>query len=214
MPFQVHARAHCARARALDIVAAPIRAMSALQRTSLIVRRASTKERLPEDCGKATKDERVFDMEHFLPADPVIPIQPPKPLATEPEQRVGTRMADHKRLPHLQRSKAFWEMDKGKSDMGEFMSKEFKGRLCEIFKEAQFLEWPARQCAQYLGHCQAASSNTGYTSRVGKPTTVSTGIDLYINVYVHTKRQCNRTQRLRMFTERKSDRKDKSDQLK
>lgn len=48
-----------------------------------------------------------------------------KPLATEPEQRAGTRMADHKRLPGffgVERSKAFWEMDEVKSsDMNEFM---------------------------------------------------------------------------------------------
>lgn len=84
--------------------------------------RASTKELLREDCGKATKEERVFDTEHFLPADPVIPIQPPPSLSLRNVnrerrlgwRRLGWRAADDSQVC-VERSKAFWEMDEDKS---------------------------------------------------------------------------------------------------
>lgn len=73
-------------------------------------------------------------MEHFLPADPVIPIQPPLSLSLwnlNRPSRLGWRITNDSQVC-VQRSKAFWKMDKGKSsDMNEFMrGVKFKGPLC------------------------------------------------------------------------------------
>lgn len=82
LPFQVHARTRmCTCAGYHGAADRSDGAPYSEEAIAAHCGRASTKERLREDCGKATKDERVFDMEHFLPADPVIPIQPPLSLS-------------------------------------------------------------------------------------------------------------------------------------
>lgn len=135
LPLQVHARTRtCTCARCRGGGPCPRRDADphneSLPSEEAIVAhcgRASTKERLREDCGKATKEWRVFDTEHFLPADPVIPIQPPLSLSlrnVKRERRLGGRRlgwwrfgwrtADDSQVC-VERSKAFWEMDEDKS---------------------------------------------------------------------------------------------------
>lgn len=63
--------------------------------------RASSKERLREDCCvKATKEGRVFDMERFRQADPALPIQPLQSLSPWNANK-GRRLEE--RLPGLRR---------------------------------------------------------------------------------------------------------------